>query len=178
MNYSEVSHTTYLHETLSLLTGPGLFLVAAGADGKPNAMTIGWGTIGVIWSKPIFAVLVRPSRYTFQLLEKSDSFTVCLPSKGLYKAVNFCGTRSGRDYDKFKECNLTALPSTLISAPGIAGCPVVFECQIVHTNDVIPANLAEDIRARAYPRGDFHRIYFGEILAVRALPNAAESLAG
>ena len=171
MDYSEVPCTTYLHETLSLLTDPGLFLVAAGADGKPNAMAIGWGTIGVIWGKPIFTVLVRPSRYTYKLLEGSDSFTVCVPSKRLYKAVNFCGTRSGRNYDKFKECNLTVLPSTRVNAPGIAGCPVIYECHIVLTNDVIPANLAQEIQASAYPRGDYHRIYYGEILAVRALPN-------
>ena len=77
MDYSNVPYTTYLHETLSLLAKPGLLLVAAGADGAPNAMTIGWGTIGVIWRKPIFTVLVRHSRYTYKLLEESDSFTIC-----------------------------------------------------------------------------------------------------
>jgi flavin reductase (DIM6/NTAB) family NADH-FMN oxidoreductase RutF len=178
MEYSNVPYTTYLHRTLSLLRGPGLLLVAAGADGKPNAMTIGWGTIGVIWSKPIFTVLVRPSRYTYKLLQESDSFTVCVPSRTLHEAVDFCGTRSGRDYDKFKECELTALPSTQVSAPGVAGCPLIYECQVVHTNDVVPANLTEEIKTRAYPGGDFHRIFYGEILAVRALPDAAELLAG
>lgn len=173
MKYSNVPYTTCFQETLALLSSPGLLLVAAGADGKPNAMTIGWGTIGIIWSKPIFTVLVRPSRYTYQLLEQSDSFTVCVPSKALRQAVNFCGTRSGRDVDKFKECGLTTLPSERISAPGIAGCPVIYECQIVHTNDVIPANLTEEIQGRAYPRGDFHRVYYGEILTVRALSTAA-----
>ena len=68
MEYATVHYTTCLHETLSRLRDPGLLLAAAGADGKPSAMTIGWGTIGVIWSKPIFTVLVRPSRYTFKLL--------------------------------------------------------------------------------------------------------------
>jgi flavin reductase (DIM6/NTAB) family NADH-FMN oxidoreductase RutF len=177
MDYSDVSYTTYLHQTLSLLRGPGLLLVAAGADGKPNAMTIGWGTIGVIWSKPIFTVLVRPSWYTYTLLQESDSFTVCVPAKVQYEAVDFCGTRSGRDYDKFKECGLTALPSTQVSAPGIAGCPLIYECQVVHTNDVIPANLTGEIKRRAYSGGNYHRIYYGEILAVRALPDAAELLA-
>lgn len=174
MEYKEVLHTTYLQETLALLSSPGLFLVTAGADGKPNAMTIGWGMIGVIWSKPIFTVLVRPSRYTYKLLEESDSFTVCVPSRALHEAVNLCGTRSGRDCDKFQECDLTILPSTRVTAPGIAGCPVVYECQIVHTNDVIPANLTGKIQARAYPGGNFHRIYYGEILSVRGLPNAVE----
>lgn len=177
MEYSNVSFTTFLHETLSLLSNPGLLLVAAGADGKPNAMTIGWGTVGVIWGKPIFTVLVRPSRYTYKLLEESDSFTVCVPSRAMYEAVNFCGTRSGRDYDKFQECNLAALPSTQVDAPGITGCPVIYECQVVHTNDVIPANLTGEIQAQAYPQGNFHRIYYGQILTVRVLSSATELLA-
>jgi flavin reductase (DIM6/NTAB) family NADH-FMN oxidoreductase RutF len=176
VEYSSVPYTTYLRQTLALLNKPGLLLVAAGTDDKPNAMTIGWGTIGIIWGKPIFTVLVRHSRYTYKLMEESDSFTVGVPSRTLYQAVSFCGTRSGRDYDKFKECNLTPLPSLTVSTPGIAECPLIYECQIVHRNDVVPANLAGDIQTRAYPHGDYHRIYYGEILAVRAAPNAAESL--
>lgn len=178
MKYLNVPYTTWFQETLALLPSPGLLLVSAGADGKPNAMTIGWGTIGIIWNKPIFTVLVRPSRYTYRLLEQSDSFTVCVPAKEMREVVNFCGTRSGRDYDKFQECGLTTLSALRIGTPGIAGCPVVYECQVVHTNDVIPANLAQEIQTRAYPGGDFHRIYYGEILTVRALPDAAELLAG
>jgi len=177
MDYKEVPYTTYLNQTLSRLVHPGLLLVSAAGDGRPNAMTIGWGTVGVIWGKPIFVVLVRPSRHTYSLLEASDSFTVCVPSRAMVDAVDFCGTRSGRDHDKFEACDLTALPSTQVRAPGIAGCPVVYECQVVHTNDVVPPSLAAAIKASAYPRGDFHRLYFGQILAVRALPDAAELLA-
>ncbi|GAF93702.1 unnamed protein product [marine sediment metagenome] len=177
MEYFNVPYATYLEETLSILADPGLLLVTAGPDSKPNAMTIGWGTIGIIWSKPLFIVLVRPSRYTYKLLEDSDSFTVCVPSETLYDAVHFCGTHSGRDYNKFRKCDLSLLPSGRVSAPGIARCPVIYECQVVHTNDVIPANLTAEIRASAYPRGDFHRIYYGEIVTVQALPNAAELLA-
>jgi len=176
MEYLDVPYTKYLQETLAVLAEPGLLLVAAGKDGPPNAMTIGWGTVGVIWGKRIFTVLVRPSRYSYKLLEQSDSFTVCVPSEAQYDAVDFCGTRSGRDYDKFQKCGLEGLPSLRVSAPGIAGCPVVYECRVVHTNEVIPANLATEVRASAYPTGDFHRIYYGEILAVRALPDAPELL--
>jgi len=172
MSYTHVSYTDYLPQTLALLKDPGLLLVAAGKDGKPNAMTIGWGTIGIIWRRPIFTVLVRPSRYTYQLMEQSNSFTVCAPAESQFDAVDFCGTRSGRDYDKFAECDMVPLPSTKVSAPGIAGCPIIYECRIVHYNDVEPACLAEERRADCYPAGDFHRIYYGEIVAVRALSEA------
>ncbi|MGQ9584593.1 MAG: flavin reductase family protein [Anaerolineae bacterium] len=176
MSYIQVPYTTYLRETLALLANPGLFLVAAGRNGKPNAMTIGWGTVGIVWGKPVFIVLVRPSRYTHTLLEASDSFTVGVPSQAQHEAVAFCGAHSGRDCDKFRECGLETLPSLRVRTPGIAGCPVIYECRIVHTNEVIPANLAGEIRARSYPSGDYHRVYFGEILLVRALPDAAELL--
>ena len=176
MDYTTVPYTTHLGEALDLLKDPGLLLVGAGKDGRPNAMTIGWGTVGIIWAKPIFAVLVRYSRFTFQVLEESDSFTVCVPAPEHYDAVDFCGTKSGRDYDKFSECNLTALPSSTISAPGIAGCPLIYECKIVHTNDVVPENLDANIKAGSYAQGDYHRIYYGEILALRTLPNAVDLL--
>lgn len=175
MTYETVPYDTFLKQTLDLLQSPGLFLVTAGRDGKPNAMAIGWGTLGVIWGKKIMQVLVRPSRYTYTLIEQSDSFTVCLPTPALVQAVAHCGSYSGRDGDKLAACTLKTLPSTTVSAPGIAGCPVIYECRIVHKNDVNPPTLAADITA--YPGGNYHRIYFGEIMAVRALPDAASLLA-
>jgi flavin reductase (DIM6/NTAB) family NADH-FMN oxidoreductase RutF len=174
MVYETVAYTSYLKETLELLDEPGLLLVAAGADGKPNAMTIGWGAVGPIWGKNIFTVLVRPSRYTYTLLNESDSFTVCLPAPDMRAAVDYCGQYSGRDGDKLAACHLSTIPSTKVSAPGIAGCPVIYECRIVHYNEVNPATLAKDISA--YPKGNYHRIYSGEIMAVRALANAAALL--
>jgi len=176
MSKEIVPYTTYLNETLTLLADPGLLLVSQGRDGVPNAMAIGWGTVGIIWGKKIFIVLVRPSRYTFSRLAESDSFTVNLPSPALYDAVDFCGTHSGRDCNKFAQCNMTAQPSPTIATPSIAESPVIYECRIVHTNDVINASLDPQIVADAYPGGDFHRIYYGEILAVRAEEKARELL--
>ena len=171
-----VPYTAYLGETLSLLAHPGLLLTSQGRDGKPNAMTIGWGTVGIIWGRKIFTVLVRPSRYPFSRLAASDSFTVNLPSPALHPAVAFCGSRSGRDVDKFAACHMTPEPGQTIATPGIAECPVIYECRIVHTNDVVNASLEPRIVADAYPKGDFHRLYYGEILAVRAEENARSLL--
>lgn len=174
MTYVSVPYDTYLKPTLALLQEPGLFLVTAGRAGKANAMAIGWGTLGVIWGKPIMQVLVRPSRYTYTLLEESDSFTVCLPAAAMAQAVTYCGSYSGRDGDKLAACGLQTLPSATVAAPGIAGCPVIYECRVVHKNDVNPPALAPDITA--YPNGNYHRMYAGEILAARALPDAASLL--
>jgi len=161
----EVDYREVLEETVRVMGDMGLLLAAQDAQGKPNAMTIGWGSPGIIWGKPIFVVYVRPSRYTYKLIEQTGAFTVCVPDAKLRKAVAFCGSASGRDHDKFAEMKLTAVPAKHVAAPLIEECPVSFECAVVHKNDVVPKALTEEIRSGAYPGGDFHRCYFGEILA-------------
>ena len=173
----EASYTDYLKETNKVLGNSGLLLASADAQGDPNVMTIGWGTIGIIWGKPIFVVLVRPSRYTHGLIEITDDFTVNVPTPKLADEVLYFGTVSGRDQDKFKAKGLTATPGKKVKAPIVEECVIHYECKVVHKNDVIPDELAGEIRNSAYRQGDFHRIYFGEILAVYADVDAKEKLA-
>ncbi|MBN2336207.1 flavin reductase family protein [Candidatus Bathyarchaeota archaeon] len=155
----------------------GLFLVAKGKDGKPNAMTIGWGFLGTMWSKPVFVVAVRLSRHTHKLLEESDSFTVCLPAKGMEEWLNVCGTKSGRDIDKFSELGMTAAPSKKVKAPNIGECPVHVECEIVYRNEMKPGQLMKAIEDNVYPTKDLHVLYYGEIKGVYAAENAGKNLA-
>jgi len=176
LNKVEAGYFDYLNETLDVLGNPGLLLVSTDADGKPNAMTIGWGTVGIIWGKPIFVVLVRPSRYTHGLMEQTEDFTVNVPSADLREAVAFCGSKSGRDYDKFAENGLTAVPGKKVKSPIIDECVIHYECKVVHKNDVLKDELADAIVSSAYPDGDFHTIYYGEILSVYASPDAWEKL--
>ena len=177
MSYQTVPYDAFLRQTLARLDDPGLFLVSQGQEGRPNAMAIGWGTIGIIWGKPMFLVLVRPSRYTYALLEQSDSFTVCVPAPSQYDALQYCGTHSGRDEDKLAVCGLQTVPSLRVRTPGLAGTPLIYECRIVHHNDIQPAELQEGIIQEYYPQDNYHRVYFGEILAVRALPEAEALIA-
>jgi len=95
-------------------------------------------------------------------------FTLNVLPRKLADVAAFCGTVSGRDHDKFAEMKLTAVPAAHVPAPLIDECPIQFECVVVHKNDVIPQELTEEIRTGAYPAGDFHRCYFGEILACYA----------
>ncbi len=172
----EISYTDYLKETFDVMGKTGLLLVSVDAQGKPNAMTIGWGTVGIIWGKPIFIVLVRPSRYTYGLIEETDDFTVNVPSADMSDIVAFCGTESGRDYDKFAEKGLVAIPGKKVKSPIIEQCVIHYECKVVHKNDVLKDKLASDIISAFYPGGDFHTVYFGEILSVCASPDAREKL--
>ncbi len=155
----------------------GLLLVTAGAAAKPNVMTIGWGSIGSIWGRPVFLALVRPSRYTYQLLEEVSDFTVNVPPRELAATASHCGTVSGRDRDKFDDMNLTVAPSRQVRAPVIEECVVHYECRTLHRNDLVPDALAQSVRDEFYAQGNFHRVYFGEIVACYADENAAARLA-
>ena len=83
----------------------GAFLTVK-AGSELNTMTIGWATTGHIWRKNVFMIAVRESRHTFGLIERADNFTVSVPTLDYKKEVLFCGTKSGRDVDKFKAGDL------------------------------------------------------------------------
>ena len=86
---------------------PGI-LVTTKADNQVNTMTIGWGTLGIQWGRPIFILFVRESRYTKQMLEKNGEFTINVPLDGCDKKIlSYCGTKSGADTDKIADLGLT-----------------------------------------------------------------------
>jgi len=160
---NQVNEFKYVVETNRLMRSGGVLLVAKGSEGKPNAMTIGWGFLGTMWRRPVFVVAVRLSRYTYKLLEESDSFTVCLPGKGMENWLEVCGTKSGRDVDKFKELGMTAAEGISVSAPYIEECPVHFECQIIYKDEMKPGELMKAVEDEVYPMKNMHVIYYGEV---------------
>ena len=89
---------------------------------------------------------LEKSRYTHSILEETGEFTVSIPmGKNLSKELAFCGTKSGRDYDKFKECNLTPVAAQKIKTPIIKECCLHYECKVVYKQDIIPENLDKAI---------------------------------
>lgn len=168
MPFIQVPFMKYADKTIETMMKNGILLTSLDSAGKPNVMAIGWGSLGNIWGKPMFVVLVRPSRYTYECIESTGDFTVNVPTKAMQDIVNFCGSVSGRDVNKFKERKLTALKGRKVKSPIIKECIINYECKVVHKNDVIPEELANDITVGCYPSGDFHRVYFGEILTALA----------
>jgi len=143
--------------------GDGLLLVA-GENGNP--MAIGWATIGIIWGLPILTVLVRPSRYTFALIEKSGEFSVNVLAPDYGEQILHCGTHSGRDGDKVSACGFSLEQGKEIAIPHLREAEIVYECRTVHKNNVINASLDPSIVKHYYPQGDYHSVYYGEILDV------------
>ena len=165
MTKKSVHYSDHLGDLIRAYNEDRVLLTSQGINGLPNTMAIGWGTIGIIWRRPIFMVLVRPSRYTYKLIEETGEFTVNILPLKLKEAVQYCGTVSGRDFNKFKEKGLTPIPSTKVTVPIIKEAILHFECQVLHKNDLIPSELAKSIIPQFYPKDDFHRLYYGEILA-------------
>lgn len=155
-----------VEETLRKLQDPGLLLVGAKKDGKTNVMTIGWGLVGVVWRKPVFLVLVRPSRFTHEFIEDTEEFTVNVPPNGMEKTVTYCGEASGREIDKFTKCELTAVRGKRVKVPVIKECIIHYECKVVHKLEVKPELVLGPMRKVFYAKDDFHTLYFGEILEV------------
>ena len=160
-------HTDRLRQALS---DGGAFLVAVDENGKANPMTIGWGTVGWVWGKPVFVVLVRRSRYTHGCIRKSDSFTVNVPRLGeLQDALLFCGTKSGRDVDKAAECSLSLVPGKAVRTPVIEQCALHYECRVVVTKQLEAADFSSsELLEEHYKSDDHHLVVMGEVVAAYA----------
>ena len=159
----EISFNDKLKEMLNQIN-KGAFLTVTDGE-KTNTMTIGWGNVGIVWSKPIFMVAVRYSRYTYNLLEKARDFTVSIPiEKDLKKELAYCGTYSGKDVDKFKECNLNIKEGRKVSSPIIGDCELHYECKVVYKQAMEPGTLNDSIKDKYYKNKDYHVLYFGEIV--------------
>jgi len=159
----EVAYNDYAKEVTQILS-KGAFLTTE-VDGAVNTMTIAWGTVGFMWGKPVFMAMVRPSRFTYECLEKSQQFTVSIPFKDMSKALGICGSQSGRDTDKLAAANLTTVPGKKISTPVIADCGLHYECKVVYKQEMVAELLAADLQEKWYASGNYHTLFYGEILA-------------
>ncbi len=141
----------------------GAFLTAFG-DNQCNTMTIGWATAGVCWRKPVLMVAVRDSRYTYSIMEVAGDFCVSLPKDDLRDEIFYCGTKSGRDVDKLKECGLQTRPGRKVATPIVDIAGLHIECKIIYKSAMDPGFLVEALHS-IYPQKDYHTLYFGEIAA-------------
>ncbi|MBO7387544.1 MAG: flavin reductase family protein [Lachnospiraceae bacterium] len=105
-------------------------MVSCGREGeKPNIITLAW--VGNVCSDPVMLTIsVRKSRYSYDIIKETGEFVVNLTNRELARACDWCGVKSGRDFDKFKEMKLTPSKSETVKAPGIAESPVSIECKV------------------------------------------------
>lgn len=105
-------------------------MVSCGREGeKPNIITLAW--VGNVCSDPVMLTIsVRKNRYSYDIIKETGEFVVNLTNRELARACDWCGVKSGRDFDKYKEMGLTPSKSETVKAPGIAESPVSIECKV------------------------------------------------
>lgn len=139
-----------------------------------NSMTVGWGSLGLMWGIPFAQVVVRPHRYTFEFMEAYETFTLSVFPEKYRPALQILGSTSGRDGDKIAASGLTPQASTKVAAPGYAEAELILECRKIYWDDMDCSRFLDPRIEKNYPKKDYHRIYYGEILAVYGAPSFGE----
>ncbi len=153
---------------------PKGILLTTQADNKINSMVIGWGTIGINWSKPVFCAYVRTGRYTAEMLEKNPEFTINIPVSAIDpQIIRVCGRKHGDEVDKVKEAGLTPVEGEKVQVPAFKELPLTLECKVIYKqteeialyNEELMKNYPQDVDSRAYGgTKDPHIMVFGEIV--------------
>ncbi len=145
----------------------GVFITVKDTKNRVNTMTIAWGHVGIIWSRPVFIAYVRYSRYTYDLLRNAKDFTINVPKQGtLGEALKIAGSYSGRDIDKFEKAQITKQRARTVNSPVIMECPLNYECKMIYSQTQEPALIPDDIKEKHYKNHDTHIMFYGEIMDV------------
>jgi uncharacterized protein (DUF952 family)/flavin reductase (DIM6/NTAB) family NADH-FMN oxidoreductase RutF len=144
------------------------FLLSCGDFEKSdfNLMTISWGGLGTMWNLPIVLVAVRFSRYTFQFMERFDTFTLNAFSEKYRGLLNKFGSHSGREIDKPHSSEITAIASQQVKAPSYLEAELVIESKKIYWNDMNPAHFLDSRIFDNYANRDYHRFYIGEVVGI------------
>ena len=143
--------------------GERWMLITAGTAGECNTMTASWGGLGVIWGGPSAICYIRPQRYTKEFVDREEYFTLAFFGEEYRPALSLCGSKSGRDVDKVKECGFT-VKSAACGAPYFEEAGVVLVCRKRFAQDMDPENMPREIKDKWYPQRDYHTLYIGEIV--------------
>jgi flavin reductase (DIM6/NTAB) family NADH-FMN oxidoreductase RutF len=155
-----------LTDNVFKLVSQDMMLITAGGLNRYNTMTASWGGLGVLWHKNIAFCVVRPSRYTYEFLEASDSFSLSFFTEEYKEVLEICGSVSGRDTDKAEAARITPVEGT----PGLVHfqeARLVLECRKLYYQDLEPEHFLDDSIHLKYKNKDYHRMYVGEIIACR-----------
>ena len=154
------------------LIGSDWMLVTSANDGEDmvggvdyNTMTASWGGVGILWNKPVAYVFIRPQRHTFGFTEKNERMTLSFFGEEYRSALTFCGRKSGRDYDKAKECSLTPVCDTTDSGRAVwfDEAKLVLKVKKLYADVLKKDCFFGNDGVDNYPSGDFHTVYVCEI---------------
>lgn len=136
-------------------------LIVVENENEDNVMTIAWGQVGILWSKPVLSVYVRNNRYTYNMMYQADKFSVCFFSEKYKDKLGYCGTNSRRDVNKIDNCGFTRVKdeSTLY----LKEAKITFILKKIHQIDLTLENACNEDIKKHYSNNEFHTQYIGEI---------------
>ena len=151
-----------IKENLIKLISEDWMLVSAGDSGKWNTMTASWGGMGFIWNKPVACAVIRPQRYTLEVVEKKDVYSLCFFDESYRKMLSVAGSKSGRDMDKMNGLGLT--PVFENGTVWFEEAKLVLLCRKKYADDLRAENFIDkSIVKDVYGKNDFHRFFLGVI---------------
>jgi len=159
--FTEIKPTEIKGNPIHLI-GKEWMLITAGTPQHFNPMTASWGSLGELWFKPVCFCFVRPQRYTYEFMEKTDAFTLSFFDEQYKPQLNFCGSRSGRETDKVDECGF-AIRKADNGSVFFEEARLVLECRKIYFQDLDSSHFLDDSIMQHYPQKDYHRMYIGEI---------------
>ncbi|HDL18707.1 MAG TPA: flavin reductase family protein [Bacteroidetes bacterium] len=144
------------------LIGSDWMLITAKTGDGFNSMTANWGGLGFLWEKNVCFCFIRPQRYTFQFLDRSDLFALSFFPEKYREALELFGTKSGRDVDKVALTGLHPLnqPDGTV---WYREARLVIVCRKIYYQDLIPGNFIDTEIDKFYQSHDYHRMFIGEI---------------
>lgn len=142
-------------------------LVTAGKKDKANTMTISWGGVGHLWGKNVVFIFIRDSRYTKELIDSSDFLSISFFDKEYKKALDYCGSHSGRDENKIEKAGLTV--GSKHGIPYIDEASEVYLCNKLSATRIDKDSfISPELEGKWYNDGDMHTMYVAEIIEVLA----------
>lgn len=146
------------------MIGKDWMLITAGKTDNYNTMTASWGGVGVLWNKNVATIYIRPQRYTKEFIDSNELFTLSVFNEEYRSALNFCGTKSGRDFDKAKETGLT--PIDFEGTTAFNEAKFVLVCKKLYSDKIRPENFMDEKIDDNYKLKDYHTMYIAEIVGV------------
>ncbi len=167
MSYKEINIEELQFHPFSKI-GKQWMLITAGTKEKFNTMTASWGGVGVNWGKNVVTTYIRPQRYTKEFVDANETFTVSFYAEEFRKALNLCGTISGReDEDKIKKAGLT--PYFVEDTVAFSEAELILVCKKLYEIELKPEGFLEsekELDEKWYPQKDYHTMYISEIKKV------------
>jgi flavin reductase (DIM6/NTAB) family NADH-FMN oxidoreductase RutF len=154
-----------IDENVFKLIGTDWMLITAGTMDSFNTMTASWGGLGVLWHRDVAFCFIRPIRYTYEFMNKSDYYTLMFFEEKYRNILKICGTKSGRNIDKVEECNFTPIES-INGAIYFKEARFIIECRKIYITDIDPEGFVDSSIENNYPQKDYHRMFVGEIVNV------------